>query len=63
MGRRDEAAGYYELAMSHIDQMTEREKGRTRGTYYLMTRNYARRRRSTNSWLLTTPLTRARGST
>ncbi len=40
MGRRDEAAGYYELAMSHIDQMTEREKGRTRGTYYLMTRNY-----------------------
>jgi len=40
MGRREEATGYYELAMSHIDHMTEREKGRTRGTYYLMTRNY-----------------------
>jgi tetratricopeptide (TPR) repeat protein/tRNA A-37 threonylcarbamoyl transferase component Bud32 len=40
MGRREEATEYYELAMSHIDHMTEREKGRTRGTYYLMTRNY-----------------------
>jgi serine/threonine protein kinase/tetratricopeptide (TPR) repeat protein len=40
MNRREEAAEYYELAMSHIDNMTEREKGRTRGTYYLMTRNY-----------------------
>jgi tetratricopeptide (TPR) repeat protein len=40
MNRREEAAKYYELAMSHIDQMTGREKGRTRGTYYLMTRNY-----------------------
>jgi tetratricopeptide (TPR) repeat protein len=40
MNRREEAAEYYELAMSHIDHMTEREKGRTRGTYYLMTRNY-----------------------
>jgi len=40
MGRREEAAGYYEQAIAHIDQMTEREKGRTRGTYYLMTRNW-----------------------
>jgi tetratricopeptide (TPR) repeat protein len=40
MNRREEATEYYELAMSHIDHMTEREKGRTRGTYYLMTRNY-----------------------
>jgi len=40
MGRREEAAEYYELAMSNIDHMTEREKGRTRGTYYLMTRQY-----------------------
>ena len=31
---------YFELALSHIDHMTEREKGRTRGTYYLTTRNY-----------------------
>jgi len=40
MGRREEAAEYYNLAMAYIDRMTEREKGRTRGTYYLMTRNY-----------------------
>jgi tetratricopeptide (TPR) repeat protein len=40
MNRREEAAEYYELAMSHIEHMSEREKFRTRGTYYLMTRNY-----------------------
>jgi tetratricopeptide (TPR) repeat protein/tRNA A-37 threonylcarbamoyl transferase component Bud32 len=40
MNRREEAAEYFELAMSHIEHMSEREKFRTRGTYYLMTRNY-----------------------
>jgi tetratricopeptide (TPR) repeat protein len=40
MNRREEAAKYFNLAMSHVEHMTEREKFRTRGTYYLMTRNY-----------------------
>jgi len=40
MNRREEAAKYFKLAMSHVEHMTEREKFRTRGTYYLLTRNY-----------------------
>jgi eukaryotic-like serine/threonine-protein kinase len=40
-GRRAEAEQYYELAMSKIDRMTDREKYRTRGGYYLFTRNSA----------------------
>lgn len=38
-GRRAEAEQYYDLAMSKIDRMTDREKYRTRGGYYLFTRN------------------------
>ncbi len=34
-GRRDEAEKYYKLAMAKIDRMSDREKFRTRGGYYL----------------------------
>ena len=40
--RRDEAVKYYQVAMSHTDRMTEREKFRTRGGYYLLVRNSAK---------------------
>jgi tetratricopeptide (TPR) repeat protein len=39
LGRRDEAERYYQTALSKIDRMTDREKYRTRGAYYLFTRN------------------------
>jgi tetratricopeptide (TPR) repeat protein len=39
LGRRDQAAEYYDQALAKIDRMTEREKFRTRGQYYLFTRN------------------------
>jgi tetratricopeptide (TPR) repeat protein len=35
-GRRDEAEKYYALAMARIDRMSDREKFRTRGGYYLI---------------------------
>jgi eukaryotic-like serine/threonine-protein kinase len=35
-GRRQEAEKYYQLALSKIDRMTDREKYRTRGVYYLV---------------------------
>jgi tetratricopeptide (TPR) repeat protein len=38
MGRKADAEKYYQAAMAHIDRMSEREKYRTRGGYYLMTR-------------------------
>jgi tetratricopeptide (TPR) repeat protein len=34
-GRRDETEKYYKLALAHIDRMSDREKYRTRGGYYL----------------------------
>jgi serine/threonine protein kinase/tetratricopeptide (TPR) repeat protein len=34
-GHREDATKYYQLAMQHIDRMTDREKYRTRGGYYL----------------------------
>jgi len=37
-GRRDEAEKYYRLAMTKIDRMSDREKFRTRGGYYLIVR-------------------------
>lgn len=37
-GHRAEAEKYYQEAMAHIDRMTDREKYRTRGGYYLFTR-------------------------
>ena len=39
LGRREEAAQYYEKALARIDRMTDREKFRTRGQYYLFSRN------------------------
>jgi len=41
-GRLEEAEKYFQEAMKRIDQMTGREKYRTRGIYYLMTRDYKR---------------------
>src|SRR5262249_23984442 len=38
MGRRDIAEGYYKQALALLDRMTDREKFRTRGGYYLMMR-------------------------
>lgn len=38
-GKRQEAEKYYGLAMAHIDRMTDREKYRTRGAYYVFMRN------------------------
>ena len=34
-GNQAESVNYYKLAMQHIDRMTDREKFRTRGGYYL----------------------------
>jgi tetratricopeptide (TPR) repeat protein len=42
LGRREEATTYYQNALSKIDRMTDREKLRTRGQYYLFTGNAAK---------------------
>jgi len=39
-GELDEARTYYDKAMGFLDQMTDREKFRTRGGYYFVNRNY-----------------------
>jgi len=39
-GELDDARKYYDRAMGFLDQMTEREKFRTRGGYYFVNRNY-----------------------
>jgi tetratricopeptide (TPR) repeat protein/predicted Ser/Thr protein kinase len=39
LGRKDDAEKEYKLAMSHSDRMTDREKYRTRSSYYLLTHN------------------------
>ena len=38
IGRRKDVDKYYELALAHIDRMSDREKYRTRGGYYLAKR-------------------------
>ncbi|HKW35173.1 MAG TPA: protein kinase [Candidatus Acidoferrum sp.] len=38
LGRRKDAEKYYQLALAHIDRMSDREKYRTRGGYYLANR-------------------------
>jgi tetratricopeptide (TPR) repeat protein len=38
LGRTADAEAYYKEALARIDRMTEREKYRTRGAYYLMNR-------------------------
>jgi eukaryotic-like serine/threonine-protein kinase len=40
MGRRDLAEKYHQLAMARIDYMSDREKYKTRGIYYLITRDH-----------------------
>ena len=40
LGRRDEAEKYYQLAFSNIERMTDREKYRTAGGYFLVIRDY-----------------------
>ncbi|MDA2928638.1 protein kinase [Acidobacteria bacterium AH-259-O06] len=40
LGQREEAEKYYQKAMALIDRMTNREKYRTRGGYYVTKRNY-----------------------
>jgi tetratricopeptide (TPR) repeat protein len=39
LGQRAESEKYLKLAMSHLDRMTERERFRTRGAYYIVTGN------------------------
>jgi tetratricopeptide (TPR) repeat protein/predicted Ser/Thr protein kinase len=39
-GELDQARKYYDKAMGFLDQMTDREKYRTRGGYYFVNRNY-----------------------
>jgi eukaryotic-like serine/threonine-protein kinase len=39
MGQRERALSNYQLAMARIDRMTDREKYRTRGGYYLLMRD------------------------
>jgi tetratricopeptide (TPR) repeat protein len=39
LGRREDADKYYKLALARLGRMTDREKFRTRGGYYLFTRN------------------------
>lgn len=40
LGRSDEADGYYKQALANTARMTEREKFRTRGAYYLRVGNW-----------------------
>ena len=40
LGQRQEAEQYFKLALARMDRMTERERFRTRGAYYLFLRNY-----------------------
>ena len=42
MGRKQEAEGNFQQAMARIDRMSDREKYRTRGAYYLLERNYGK---------------------
>jgi eukaryotic-like serine/threonine-protein kinase len=39
LGHQQEALNYYRLALSKLDRMSEREKYRTRGTYYTVIRD------------------------
>lgn len=42
LGRREEAVKHYQLAMARIERMTDREKYRTRGGYYLAVLDHER---------------------
>jgi tetratricopeptide (TPR) repeat protein len=39
-GRREESEKYFQMALAKIDRMTDREKYRTRGSYYINKKNY-----------------------
>ncbi|MFL6450001.1 MAG: protein kinase domain-containing protein [Bryobacteraceae bacterium] len=41
-GQTQEALKYYRLALAHIGRMSDRETYRTRGGYYLLTRDYVK---------------------
>lgn len=40
LGQPEEAGKYYQMAMERIDRMSDREKYRTRGGYYISVRNF-----------------------
>jgi serine/threonine protein kinase/Flp pilus assembly protein TadD len=40
LNRRQDAENYAKLAMEHVDRMTERERYRVRGMYYMRTENW-----------------------
>jgi len=40
LDRRQDAVRYLKSALEHLDSMTERERYRTRGFYYLITDDY-----------------------
>ncbi len=40
LGQRQDAEKYIKLAMEHVDRMTERERFRLRGTYYILSGNW-----------------------
>jgi serine/threonine protein kinase/tetratricopeptide (TPR) repeat protein len=42
LGQRQQAEKNYQLAMAHIDRMTDREKYRTRSGYYLLMKNHVK---------------------
>ena len=42
LGQRQQAEKNYQLAMAHIDRMTDREKYRTRSGYYLLMKNHSK---------------------
>src|SRR5216684_256546 len=42
LGQRQQAEKSYQLAMAHIDRMTDREKYRTRSGYYLLMKNHSK---------------------
>jgi tetratricopeptide (TPR) repeat protein len=42
LGNQEDAEKYIKLAMAHVDRMTERERYRIRGLYYLDTENFAK---------------------
>jgi tetratricopeptide (TPR) repeat protein len=42
LGREQDAEKYFKVAMQHVDRMTERERYRIRGLYYLSTENWAK---------------------
>jgi tetratricopeptide (TPR) repeat protein/TolB-like protein len=55
LGRRREAEEYYKQALQRLDRMTDREKYRTRGGYYLLIRNNEKAREEMEALLAQFP--------